>query len=1032
VYRPKSTFIGVGETSVGIGASLLPEKVYPIKITNDTFKLSITPEYASAGIYVTFTSYGLGNAHELIMTKKNEKTIICIDNITQYPIAYTTLNYTLNGNGGNIGASSTIFALSGISSIKPSDILRIDDEYMQVINIGIGTTSFGPISGAGSTSLVQVNRGFVGSSATSHSDLSSIKIYRGAYNIEGNKIHFSEAPTGNLRNSKDNSNLSYQRASFNGRVFLRKDYSTNKIYDNISDKFTGIGQTYTLTINGINTVGLGSTGGNGVLFINNIFQTPSTQNNVGNNFSIVENTSVGISSVIFSGITSNSIVVTSINDVNQNQVPRGGLIVSLGSTGGLGYAPLVGASVTARLNGSGSIVGFGTTGNFGSGYYGSVSIGVTDPNHTGVAATITATVGAGGTLSFNIVGGGSGYVNPTINIPSPSYENLPVIGVSRIGIGATTKTGTGLLVNIQVGASSTVGIGSTLFEVSSFNIQRSGYGYNVGDVITPVGLVTAKNIPSPVSQFQLTVLDTFTDSFAAWQFGELDYIDSILNYQDGVRTRFPLYYNSSLLSFEIDQNDPDSSQIDLSSIILIFINGILQEPGISYTFEGGSSFTFTNAPKIEDEIAIFFYRGTRNVDSSLVNINETIKPGDIVNLQKNNSIPSTVNQNPRTIFNLTSSDKIETNLYSDQGIDSSNDHYRPLGWTKQKIDQRINGENVYKTRDSIESEVYPTAKVIGDFSTTDIEIFVDDAQFFNYEENTSPMIIDTVDALIVNGKDPVSAAITATVSASGQVTNISINNGGSGYSGSVITLKIAAPLTVGISTQLPMGVGIGIGSTATATALVVNGSVIPPVTITNPGLGYSIGMEPQVIAGTPDPTYEKITGISNVGGCAGIITGISIASGTLGNPLAIVFDLNIKSPNTFSGLSTGNPIFIYDTITGSGVISIDSSNSAVVGVGTTFLDNIYKIHSITSIGSTNASIKCNVRSTTSVIGITTIGTNPVGKFSWGKMSGFTRSSSPISIAVTGRTVDVGLTTFATIQRRGYGLRFTGALKKDLG
>ena len=34
-------------------------------------------------------------------------------------------------------------------------------------------------------------------------------------------------------------------------------------------------------------------------------------------------------------------------DVNKNQLPRGGVIVSLGSTNGLGFAPLAGAAVTA-------------------------------------------------------------------------------------------------------------------------------------------------------------------------------------------------------------------------------------------------------------------------------------------------------------------------------------------------------------------------------------------------------------------------------------------------------------------------------------------------------------------------------------------------------------------------------------------------------------------------------------------------------------------------------------------------------------
>jgi hypothetical protein len=57
----------------------------------------------------------------------------------------------------------------------------------------------------------------------------------------------------------------------------------------------------------------------------------------------------------------------------------------------------------------------------------------------------------------------------------------------------------------------------------------------------------------------------------------------------------------------------------------------------------------------------------------------------------------------------------------------------------------------------------------------------------------------------------------------------------------------------------------------------------------------------------------------------------------------------------------------------------------------------------------------------------------VGKFSWGKLSGptFTRSTSPISIAVSAYNVDAGLSTFPTIQRRGYGLRNIGPIKKTL-
>jgi hypothetical protein len=76
-------------------------------------------------------------------------------------------------------------------------------------------------------------------------------------------------------------------------------------------------------------------------------------------------------------------------------------------------------------------------------------------------------------------------------------------------------------------------------------------------------------------------------------------------------------------------------------------------------------------------------------------------------------------------------------------------------------------------------------------------------------------------------------------------------------------------------------------------------------------------------------------------------------------------------------------------------------------------------------------ITCTIDSNSVGIG-TTMSTPdlPVGKFSLGKMSNLTRSSSPISIGVTGLTVDVGLTTFPTIIRNSgeETLRKTGALK----
>ena len=125
IYTPKSTFIGIGESSVGIGSTLnsagivtdrLPSEVYVIKDSEDTFRLSTREDYASLGIGVTFTSYGIGNAHQLEMYHKNSKSLITVNNIAQYPISYTPIKYNLVNNNGQINVSSTIFSLSGISS----------------------------------------------------------------------------------------------------------------------------------------------------------------------------------------------------------------------------------------------------------------------------------------------------------------------------------------------------------------------------------------------------------------------------------------------------------------------------------------------------------------------------------------------------------------------------------------------------------------------------------------------------------------------------------------------------------------------------------------------------------------------------------------------------------------------------------------------------------------------------------------------------------------------------------------------------
>ncbi len=1822
-YKPGSSFVGVGATAVSIASTtnnaglvttILPETVFVKVIDEDKFKLYSRKEYITAGVAITFTGVGEGNAHTLDMTKKLSKTVIGLDGIVQQPITFTTIEHHTRDA---IGAGTSQFVLSGISSVQPRDVLKIGEEYMKVEQVGFSSLPEGIINDSKDVSLgistlpvVKVRRGSLGIGATPHAGVSTAMVHRGSFNLVDSTVWFLDPPKGNTRERRNDTNLPYVKAEFSGRTFLRSNYDTNMVFDDISDVFTGIGKTYTMTVGGANTItGVGI--GNGILFINGVFQTPLTFNNAGNNYEFDTDTNVGISSVVFTGISSeNGTPMQSEFDINQNQLPRGGLIVSMGSTPGLGYAPLVGATVKANLKNNtnlfaaGSItdvVGVGTSSKyslgiqtaaydnktgiitvttntthgyalgypqtvhlkdlefkcptkdvgtpvtggtvydpstgeltikivnhglqngdaikfkkeslvfsctfgsggsksypretdpafdkylyidtvtpdtfkvnvllgttptntdphtfvsatanavqtlnyvgittsifqdheralpvvgiisdrtfevqvgmttiphtyhgggytyeffndltFGSGYRDPVSVIVsdiefahkfvsssansivantttnftpstvdyasstgdliltignnhglsqatlhdidgatynpttgavtitagvltnghnfsngdyikiadnsitftcdmdgnvsqktyprpsdpisgkwitisnvtqftfdinvgtspgvsftpsnanydpvtglmelvigahtlrpgtsiklasesikfmcdvdnnsaekaypraTDPfndtaikiesvtdtsitiqtlttipstnitkhtfssanpnavttggnythafvsnqdvakqalsrttdtvtivteslnftcsrdNHNSVhpyprstdpaagqtlgidnatsntitinvgsgggggtgavietkvatnkhkfessqansvtvsygtttitdatyepstgeliitsnnhnvsgASTITPTnasyvkntgnltltktnhgyqvgdkilienygltftctkdnnqtehsyprptdyasgkwlsiaavpsvdtfrvnvnpnpsesqfthtfvpsktvngciqksnatatiapnslifrcaqdsyqtihayprttdpayntalpvgkvtintmrlqvgkspAGTGGALEFTVKNPGAKYVNPLIETPQPVYEDMPVVGISRLGVGKTEDTGKNLLMNLKVGAARTsVGTAKSMFEISEFTISRPGHSFSVGDKFKPIGLVVDKRLQQPLQEFELEVVQTFNDYFSAWQFGELDFIDSLNSMQNGTRRRFPLFFNGQLLSFEIDEDSVLGDQIDLNAVLLIFVNGVLQTPKYAYQFEGGTTFTFTEAPMASDKVDVFFYKGQDGVDIELVNVNETIKIGDDVILHKHPSYPDTIDQEKeRTIKDILGSDLVETTMY--RGIGINENQSKPLDWTKQKEDKIIKGELISKARETIEPQIYPTAKVIYDVTTTDGAgltggIFVDDAESFFYEDIDNPalesgdrynVVISAVDALLMSPATSTPAAISANVSAAGTITSLNIDNSGSGYVGSAATISIAAPIGVGIgTTEKSKYAVVGVSTFAEATATIVDGKVTD-YDITNIGLGYSEINPPQCIVRHPQYETEKITSFSNVEGYTGIITGITGTNAGGGKQLKFFFTSFKSNANK---LAVGYPVLIKDTkiSVGSGVTSVDNNDDEIVSIGSTFLDNIYKVHSFIQLNDNQAEITCNVLSTTNgIVGIATTGfydqtnigaTISLGKLTWGRLYNGTRSTSPISIGVTGLTVDSGLSTFPTIQRRNYGgvdaepgLRNTGSIRVVTG
>ena len=464
VYTPGSTFTGISLSGIATAGGTLGSEVYAIRLSKDTFKISKSHPDALAGIAVTFTGTGTGNAHEFEMFKKNEKALLSIDGVIQSPMAFTPIT---TGLGITITDSTTTFSVTGISSITSNDIIKIDDEFMKITNVGLGTTTSGPISESGSVSLVVVERGAIGTAATGHSAGATSRLFSGGYNIVDSTIHFTDPPRGTNSTQKTPANLDPVRSKFNGRVYLRQDYSTNTIFDDISDSFTGIGATLPVKVGGASTAGIQT--GSTILLLNGIFQTPSTFNNLGNNYEFVE--TGGESNVVFTGITSsNGTKIISDVDVNQNQLPRGGVIVSLGSTGGLGVANLAPAKVKATTNGSGAIIGIVGLSTTGS----SFGISTASFNNSTGQLEITTSSNHGFRNINEFVRLDGLTFNPTLSIPNDrSFSVTGILSATTF----TTNVGTSTVTHAYVGS-------GTAFEYLADLTFGSGYRNPVSVAVT--------------------------------------------------------------------------------------------------------------------------------------------------------------------------------------------------------------------------------------------------------------------------------------------------------------------------------------------------------------------------------------------------------------------------------------------------------------------------------------------------------------------------------------------------------------------
>ena len=476
-------------------------------------------------------------------------------------------------------------------------------------------------------------------------------------------------------------------STFEGRVFLRSDYTGNIVFDDFSEQFNGITSSFELTQSGISTVGIKSD--NGIVLINNIFQYPEFDE------SFYFEESGSSTDIVFTGVSStNGFTTTKDYDVNVRGLPRNGIIVSYGTTNGTNYQPQRSASLyETEIVEDGNGLYIIDNDNIGIAYSGSgyrdvagYATSVFFENIYGqrISGYGTAIIENGYVTSIDI-SIGSTYLpsdpTPVIKIDPPiPYSNVELSGLSN-GVGAKAS----LIVNDDG-------------TISKLTLTNPGYGYTVGEVLTIPSIVgTSTQISS--ERIEFTVLSVGKDTFSAWNIGNLRKLDDLSQFANGTRRTFNIKENGNLLSLE----STPGSDIDISQNLLIFVNDVLQTPEDSYSFTGGTQIIFSEAPPAGSSVKVYFYSGSQG-DTSIVDIIPPIEIGDEVNIKK------IVEKNPetqlkRTVKRIITSDILKTELYDDKGLSFDSFTYRPISLTPQKRDILIGGEYITKSRESLKSKL---------------------------------------------------------------------------------------------------------------------------------------------------------------------------------------------------------------------------------------------------------------------------------------------------------------------------------------
>ena len=117
---------------VECGTDRMPDLMFVQKVDDLKFRLA----GFSTSLPLDFTSLGTGT-HILSVTEPNKQALIMVDNIIQTPLTNKRLKVTVSEAVGV--NTETITVSAGIGSLTKGDVLKLNDEFVKVKQIGDAT-----------------------------------------------------------------------------------------------------------------------------------------------------------------------------------------------------------------------------------------------------------------------------------------------------------------------------------------------------------------------------------------------------------------------------------------------------------------------------------------------------------------------------------------------------------------------------------------------------------------------------------------------------------------------------------------------------------------------------------------------------------------------------------------------------------------------------------------------------------------------------------------------------------------------------